>query len=209
MIVDDLLDPPAVSGRPREVMGRLSSALAQALLELRTALNSLRNATTADNDLAEALRRAADDCTNRDAVNISFIVEGTAREMYPIVRDEIYRIGHEAIRNSYQHSGADRMAVRLSYGENLTFSVQDNGRGIDPEIAAHGKNDHFGLRGMRERAKRSGGTLTISSSAESGTSLELVIPGEKVFLHGSPAWRMLWMKLRGNLSAADSRADIR
>jgi signal transduction histidine kinase/ligand-binding sensor domain-containing protein len=200
MIVDDLLDPPVVSGRPREVMGRLSGALAQALLELRSALNSLRNATTAGNDLAEAFRRAADDCANRGVANLAFVIEGTAREMDPIVRDEIYRIGHEAIRNACHHSGADRIEVRLSYGGDLTFSVHDNGRGIDPEVAAHGKNDHFGLQGMRERAKRSGGTLTISSSIHSGTRLELMIPGDNVFLNGRPTWRTLLMKIRRSLS---------
>jgi signal transduction histidine kinase len=208
MIVDDLLDPSVVSGRPREVMGRLSGALSQALLELRTALNSLRNATTAGNDLAEAFRRAADDCANRGVADIAFIIDGAAREMDPIVRDEIYRIGHEAIRNACHHSGASRIEVRLSYGDDLTFSVHDNGRGIDPEVAAHGKNDHFGLQGMRERAERSGGTLTISSSTHSGTMLELMIPGDKVFLNGRPAWRTLLMKIRRSLPGTNWRADI-
>jgi signal transduction histidine kinase/ligand-binding sensor domain-containing protein len=208
MIVDDLLDPPAVSGRPREVMGRLSGALAQALLELRTSLNSLRNATASGNDLAEAFRRAADDCANRGVTNIAFIVEGTAREMRPIVRDEIYRIGHEAIRNACQHSSAERIEVRLSYGDNLVFSVRDNGRGIDPEVAAHGKNDHFGLQGMRERARQCCGTLIISSSKDSGTRVELMIPGERVFLNGHPTWRTLLMKIRRNLPGTNWRADI-
>jgi signal transduction histidine kinase len=208
MIVDDLLDPLAVSGRPREVMGRLSGALAQALLELRTSLNSLRNATASGNDLAEAFRRAADDCANRGVTNIAFIVEGTAREMRPIVRDEIYRIGHEAIRNACQHSSAERIEVRLSYGDNLVFSVRDNGRGIDPEVASQGKNDHFGLQGMRERARQCCGTLTISGSKESGTRVELMIPGNRVFLSGHPTCRTLLMKIRRNLPGTNWRADI-
>jgi signal transduction histidine kinase len=208
MIVDDLLDPPAVSGRPREVMGRLSGALAQALLELRTSLNSLRNATASGNDLAEAFRRAADDCANRGVTNIAFIVEGTAREMRPIVRDEIYRIGHEAIRNACQHSGAECIEVRLTFGDNLVFSVRDNGRGIDPEVASQGKNDHFGLQGMRERARQCCGILTISSSKDSGTRVELMIPGNRVFLSGHPTWRTLLMKIRRNFPGTNWRADI-
>lgn len=208
MIVDDLLDPPAASGRPREVMGRLSGALAQALLELRTSLNSLRNATASGNDLAEAFRRAADDCANRGVTNIAFIVEGTAREMRPIVRDEIYRIGHEAIRNACQHSGAECIEVRLTFGDNLVFSVRDNGRGIDPEVASQGKNDHFGLQGMRERARQCCGILTISSSKDSGTRVELMIPGTRVFLSGHPTWRTLLMKIRRNFPGTNWRADI-
>lgn len=208
MIVDDLLDPPAVSGRPREVMGRLSSALAQALLELRTSLNSLRNATASGDDLAEAFRRATDDCASRGVTNIAFIVEGTSREMRPIVRDEIYRIGHEAIRNACQHSGAERIEVQLSYGDDLVFSVRDNGRGIDPEVASHGKNDHFGLQGMRERARQCCGTLTIYSSKGLGTRVELMIPGDKVFLNGHSPWRTLLMKIRRNVPRTNWRADI-
>jgi signal transduction histidine kinase len=208
MIVDDLLDPSAASRRPREVMGRLSNALAQASLELRTALNSLRNATAAGNDLEEALRRAGDDCASRGLTNIEFIVEGTARHMYPIVRDEIYRIGHEAIRNACQHSGADHIEVRLSYGQDLVLSVQDSGRGIDPEVASHGKNDHFGLQGMRERAERSGGRLTISTSPHSGTRLVLMIPGNKVFFNGGPRWRTLLMKIMRSPSETNSGSDI-
>jgi len=102
------------------------------LLELRTSLNSLRNATASGNDLAEAFRRAADDCANRGVTDIAFIVEGTACEMRPIVRDEITESDTKRIRNACQHSGADRIEVRLSYGENLVFSVHDDGRGIEP-----------------------------------------------------------------------------
>jgi signal transduction histidine kinase len=190
------------------VMGRLSNALAQASLELRSALNSLRNATAAGNDLEEALRRAGDDCASRGMTNIEFIVEGTARHMCPIVRDEIYRIGHEAIRNACQHSGADHIEVRLSYGQDLVFSVHDSGRGIDPEVASHGKNDHFGLQGMRERAERSGGRLTISTSPHSGTRLVLMIPGNRVFLNGGPRWRTLLMKMMRSPSGTNSGSDI-
>jgi signal transduction histidine kinase/ligand-binding sensor domain-containing protein len=208
MIVDDLLDPSAASRRPREVMGRLSNALAQASLELRTALNSLRNSTAAGNDLEEALRRAGEDCASRGLMNIEFVVEGTARHMYPIVRDEIYRIGHEAIRNACQHSGADHIEVRLSYGQDLVFSVHDSGRGIDPEVASHGKNDHFGLQGMRERAERAGGRLTFSTSPHSGTRLVLMIPGNKVFFNGGRRWRTLLMKIMRSPSGTNSGSDI-
>jgi signal transduction histidine kinase/ligand-binding sensor domain-containing protein len=208
MIVDDLLDPPVVSGRPHELMGRVSGALAQALLELRNALNSLRNATAAGNDLEEALRRAGDDCVRRGFTNIDFKVEGTSRQMDPIVRDEIYRIGHEAIRNACRHSGAHRIGVCLSYAENLVFSVRDDGRGMDPEVAANGKAGHFGLQGMRERAKRSGGSLTISTSEHSGTMLELTIPGDKVFSNGSRKWRTLLSKVRRDPPGKDWRSDI-
>jgi len=112
---------------------------------------------------------------------VTFSVVGNAREMHPIVRDEIYRIGYEAIRNACTHSGASQLEVELRYAHDLTLRVNDNGVGIDPVIADSGKNGHFGLQGMRERTSRIGGKLTLGSSSSSGTEIRLMVPGGIVF----------------------------
>lgn len=106
--------------------------------------------------------------------------------MHPIVRDEIYRIGYEAIRNAHTHSGGSRLEVELRYDHDLALRVRDNGVGIDPALSYHGKDDHFGLQGMRERAARIGGKLTIVSSAASGTEITVVVPGGVVFGNVKP-----------------------
>jgi signal transduction histidine kinase len=111
----------------------------------------------------------------------TFSVVGDARNMHPIVRDEIYRIGYEAIRNAYKHSQASRLDVELRYTHDLVLRVRDNGVGIDPSTAALGKDGHFGLPGMRERTARIGGKLTLISSANSGTEIKIVIPGGIIF----------------------------
>jgi signal transduction histidine kinase len=67
--------------------------------------------------------------------------------------------------------------VELIYAHDLTLRVSDNGIGIDPAIADKGKDGHFGLQGMRERAARIGGNLTLGSSSSSGTEIKLVVPG--------------------------------
>ena len=100
-----------------------------------------------------------------------------------MLRDEIYRIGYEAIINACAHSGGTRMEVTLSYANDLTVRVQDNGKGIDPLIAAKGREGHFGLQGMRERADRIGAKLIVTSSPGSGTEIVLVVPGRIVFRH--------------------------
>ena len=69
----------------------------------------------------------------------------------------------------------------VSYAEDLTLRVSDNGTGIDPAIADRGKEGHFGLQGMRERATRIGGKLTLRSSSSSGTEIRLLIPGSIIF----------------------------
>jgi signal transduction histidine kinase len=71
--------------------------------------------------------------------------------------------------------------VALSYAHNLELRVRDDGKGIDPKLAPAGKPEHFGLTGMKERATRISGKLTVSSSVNAGTEVELVVPGQIVF----------------------------
>ena len=71
--------------------------------------------------------------------------------MHPIVRDEVYRIGYEAIRNASIHSGGAKVEVVLTYARSLELLVRDDGKGIDPDTVVHGKPGHFGLTGMHDR----------------------------------------------------------
>jgi signal transduction histidine kinase len=103
-------------------------------------------------------------------------VQGETREMHPVVRDEVYRIAYEAIRNACVHSKASELAVELKYSQDLSIRVSDNGVGIPAPLISHGKDGHYGLRGMRERAERIGGKLKVISSANSGTEITVVIP---------------------------------
>jgi len=114
-------------------------------------------------------------------MEVKFSVVGGTRDMHPIARDEIYRIGYEAIRNAFEHSSASKLEVVLSYAQDLTLRVHDNGIGIEPAIISSGKAGHFGLQGMRERADRIGSELTLISSPNSGTELTLVVPGNNIF----------------------------
>lgn len=181
LVADHALKDPADNARIVRAMEQLSAWLGQATEEGRAALNSLRASTTERNDLADAFRRAIDECRIQSPVDISFSVTGDPREVHPVVRDEIYRIGYEAIRNGCAHSGGDRLSVMLDYGHDLTLHVSDNGVGMDPEIAETGKEGHFGLPGMKERAKRIGSKFTLVSSTDSGTAITLIVPGRVIF----------------------------
>jgi signal transduction histidine kinase/ligand-binding sensor domain-containing protein len=181
MVADDALEQPNDSARMRRAMERISEWLEQATQEGRTALNSLRTSTTQRNDLAEALQRATEEGMIPGSIAVTFSVGGEAREMHPIVRDEIYRIAYEAIRNAFVHSEATRLEVELTYAQDLTVRVKDNGIGIDPNVLATGKEGHFGLQGMRERAARIGAKLTLVSSTTSGTEITTIVPGSIVF----------------------------
>jgi len=176
LVADDALENSSDPIQLRRAMEQLSGWLGQAIEEARAALNSLRSSTTQRNDLAEAFKRATEECRMQRPMEASFSVVGDAREMHPVVRDEIYRIGYEAIRNACMHSRGNRVEVGLKYGPDLAVLVKDNGIGIDPKIAKLGKNGHFGLQGMKERAERIGGKLTVASSADLGTQVTVVVP---------------------------------
>jgi signal transduction histidine kinase/ligand-binding sensor domain-containing protein len=180
LVADDALENPSDTDRMRHALQQLAIWLSQATSEGRAALNSLRTTTTVKNELAPALRRAAE--SGFGAINVTVSVLGEAREMHPIVRDEIYRIGYEAIRNAQSHSGGSCLEVELRYGHDLTLRVRDNGVGIDPVFLDQGKDGHFGLPGMRERAARIRGRFKIESSTASGTEVTVVVPGIVCFL---------------------------
>jgi signal transduction histidine kinase/ligand-binding sensor domain-containing protein len=182
MVADDALDQSTDPVRMRHAMERLSEWLGQSMQEVRTALNSLRTSTTQRNDLAEGLQRAAEECQALGTIEVAFSVTGTAREMHPIVRDEVYRIGYEGIRNACLHSNGKRLEVELIYARDLTVRIRDNGVGIDPVVAQQGKEGHFGLQGMRERATRIGASLTQISSPTFGTEITVVVPEDLAFL---------------------------
>jgi signal transduction histidine kinase/ligand-binding sensor domain-containing protein len=196
LVADDALDGPSDPVRLRRAMEKLSEWLGRATEEGRAALNSLRTSTTETNDLAQALQRATEDGIIPGSMAVNFAVRGDARRMHPIVRDEIYRIGFEAIRNACLHSSADRLEVELTYGQDLALRVADNGVGIDSAVADRGKDRHFGLQGMRERAVRIGGKLTLVSSSTLGTEIKLVVPGGIVFQKTRPVRQTLLAKIR-------------
>jgi signal transduction histidine kinase len=181
LVADDALENTHDPIRTRRALEQLSRWLDRATQEGRAALHSLRTSTTETNDLAAAFQRALDDCRRETTMTAFFSAAGDAREMHPIVRDEVYRIGYEAIRNACVHSAGSRVDVALSYAADLSLEIRDNGIGIDPTIATAGRDGHYGLKGMRERASRIGARLTIASSARSGTEVSVVVPGRVVF----------------------------
>ncbi len=97
------------------------------------------------------------------------------------------RIAGEAISNAFRHSGARRIEVEIHYGDRqLRLRVRDNGKGIDAKVLdGGGRQGHFGLPGMKERAKLAGGKLAVWSKLDSGTEVELTIPASRAYLRPS------------------------
>jgi signal transduction histidine kinase len=208
LVVDDALEPSTDPIRMRRAMEQLSAWLGRATQEGRAALNSLRTTTTQANDLAEALLRVTKDNLVPSSMVVTFSLVSEAREMHPIVRDEVYRIAYEAISNACTHSGASRLEVELGYAHDLTLRVSDNGVGIHLAIVDKGRDGHFGLQGMRERAARIGGKLTLVSSSKSGTEIKLVVPGGIIFRNMMPVRQSLFTRIRTLFRAKDQTSKL-
>jgi signal transduction histidine kinase len=181
--------------RPVEAQGELDSTInevAVAITEGRDAVQGLRESTVQKNDLALAISTLGEELASsttgyRPAFRV--VVEGASRNLHPILRDDIYRIAAEAMRNAFLHAHAGKVEVDIRYDdEQFRLRVRDDGRGIDPAfLSRQGSEGHFGLRGMRERATLIGGELTVWSEVESGTEVELRVPAGTAYVSASRA----------------------
>jgi signal transduction histidine kinase/ligand-binding sensor domain-containing protein len=185
LVAEHALKDAGNHGQVVRALEQLAEWMAQANEEGRAALNSLRTSTGEPNDLADAFRRALDECRVHANIRASVSVVGDGRDLHPVVRDEIYRIGYEAIRNACRHSMGGAVDVMLEYARDLTLRIRDDGISIDPAVLDNGKGGHFGLRGMRERAARIGGRLAIDTAPRSGTAVTVVVPGHVAFTSAS------------------------
>jgi len=184
--------------RPADARSVLEDAVdraSQAIAEGRDAIGGLRMSTVEKNDLAVAIKTIAEELAraqdNQAAIPFQVLVEGTSRELHPILRDEVYRLVTEALRNCFRHAAAENVEVEIRYDEKyFRVRVRDDGKGIPSHVLrADGREGHYGLHGMRERAKLVGGKLTIWTELNSGTEIELLIPGARAYVKSTrPFW---------------------
>lgn len=173
-----------VESEPEHAHRLIEQALvyADAMLEEgRDRVRDLRTMDTAPCELSKIFLRATQEAP-LSAPDVRVTIEGMPRELHSFSRREIEEIGIEAIRNSLRHARASRIEVEVIFERRrLSLRVSDDGVGIDPAIALAGRERHFGLRGMRERAQRIGGAISIASRANRGTEIELVVPAATAY----------------------------
>ena len=161
-------------GKAREQLERTLQRGDQAIAEGRSAVYDLRSSATVTNDLSEAVKALGDELATGVSPAFRLVVEGRPRDLRPIIRDELYRLTREALRNAFTHARANYIEAELTYGERaFRLRIRDDGSGIPPEIVAAGRSGHYGLSGMRERAQQIGAKLVIWSGFETGTEIDL------------------------------------
>jgi signal transduction histidine kinase len=187
--------------RPLEAKGKLDSAIEQAadaITDGRDAVQGLRTSIVQGNDLANSITTLGDeletDSSNGRPV-FRVAVEGEARDLHPIVRDEIYKIAAESLRNAFRHAQGKQVEVEIRYdNEQFRLRVRDDGKGIDAAgLSGNGSEGHYGLRGMRERATLIGAKLAIWSEVNTGTEVEVRLPGNLAY---ATAPKLSWFSRR-------------
>jgi signal transduction histidine kinase len=165
-------------GKAKEQLEKTLERADQAIAEGRSAVYDLRASTTETNELSEALNAVGNELSKQDTAEFSLVVEGAVRGLHPIVRDELYRIAREALSNAFKHARARHIETEIEYGERaFRLRIRDDGEGIPAELLDRGRPGHYGLPGIRERARQVGADLTIWSRAHSGTEIDLRLAG--------------------------------
>lgn len=184
--------------RPLEAKEQIETTIdrtARAITEGRDAVQGLRASTVQTNALAQAINTLGEELAKEggNAVTPEFrvTVEGESRDLHPILRDEIYRIAGEALRNAFRHAEAGRIEVEVRYDDQqFRLRVRDDGKGIDQAVLLRqGSYGHYGLPGMRERAKLAGADLAVWSEVGAGTEVELRLPAATAYaVSGKRSW---------------------
>ena len=170
---------PTRTAEAKKMLDRAIDMAAQAINEGRDSIQGLRSPEVEINDLAVAIRTFGESyaADRGDDGSPVFQVElvGVARELDPTLAGEVYRIAIEALRNSFQHAEARNIKVEIRYEEKeFRVLIRDDGKGIDSKsLRGEGLKGHYGLHGMRERAKLMGSEIAIRSEVGAGTEVEL------------------------------------
>ncbi|MRX06361.1 hypothetical protein GJ697_00770 [Pseudoduganella sp. FT25W] len=153
------------------------------LHEGRDRVRDLRSNDHGDQSLAAALTEAACRAQPPGAMPMRLLVDGTERRLHPGVQEEVLAIAREAIVNAYRHAQATLIETQVLYSaRELRLTVRDNGKGIPAEVLNSGeREDHWGMPGIRERAKRLKARLLVRSEPGAGTEWVLTLPGRVAY----------------------------
>jgi signal transduction histidine kinase len=182
MQLDVAVDQLPANSPAKLPLSRVLELMRRVMEDGRNAVRGLRSSNSDFDDLMQTFSRIAQDLGIEVQMDFRVIVLGAARKLHPLIRDEVYYIGRELLVNAFRHSRASRIEVELEYApKRFRIVVRDDGCGIDPQVLRMGREGHWGLLGMRERAERVGARLRVWSRAAAGTEVALSVPNSIAF----------------------------
>ncbi len=160
----------------RRALGTATEMLRYSLSEARRSVMDLRHGALETRDLGGALSELAEQMTAGTSLSASVRSVGSSQSLEPSEEHHLLRIGLEALTNAVKHSGATRADVELRFEDAAVhLVVRDNGTGF-AETRLEGTGGHFGLRGIRERVDKLGGTLTLENHPAGGAVVAVCVP---------------------------------
>lgn len=155
--------------------------------EVRTRVGELRTHDEPAGGLEELLREFSDILPKSSGATFEMSVVGEPRPLDPLAFEEVLLIGREAISNAVTHAESRRIEAELTYRDReLTLKVSDDGKGMDANTLEAGRAGHWGLKGMRERARSLGAELELWSRPGAGTVMQLAVPGAAAYARRRP-----------------------
>jgi signal transduction histidine kinase len=168
--------PPSLTATKEQLQNLLERS-DEYLIEARRAVWKLRSPSLEDlNDLSEALKKVSERAIQGSGIRLYFRTSGAARKLPEAVEDNLLRICEEGVANAAMHARPTKVEVVLEYTSNqLRLRVRDDGCGFDPGGLDGAMDGHFGLMGIRDRAKSMGGSLTLNSKPGHGTEIIVTV----------------------------------
>ena len=193
----DVVEDQTPSDSPtKPLLKRVLQLMAQVTEEGRSALRGLRAPESTILSLETALSRLREEFLFDQVAEFQVVTQGSPRPLSPMIRDEVYRIGREAVVNAFLHAKANKIQLDVEYASKFVrVLVSDDGCGINPDVLDTGRDGHWGLPGMRERSEKIGATLKLRSRIGAGTEVELTVPGAIAFdgkSRGTKSRSRLW-----------------
>ena len=180
LLLQATVDQTPADSPTKSALNRVLHMMHRGIDEGRAALQELRPPADASPSIEESLYCLWDELTP-GGVQFRILVEGQAKTMNPAIKEQIYLIAREALHNALRHSGATAIEAEIEYSHRrFRAIVRDNGCGIDPKFIQVGRDLHWGLSGMRERAAGVGAQLRIWSRPGAGTEVEITVPTDNV-----------------------------
>ena len=193
LVLHDAVEHMPADSPSKSALSRALQLMYRVIDEGRVALQGLRSSRVSFANLEQALSEVGDEFTRGHGVRFRTLVMGKPKALKPEIEEQVYLIAREALVNAFHHSGATSIEAEVEYlSGRVRVVVRDNGRGIDPEVQQFGRDEHWGLVGMRERAAGIGARFRIWSGPGTGTEIEICVPVDiganaAVYVPESPA----------------------
>jgi signal transduction histidine kinase len=166
---------PEILGESHQMLDYAQKMLCHCREEARVSIHNLRCIELEQRGLPGAFKELLPSVAGNSGAKFELQVTGEPRSLDETLENHLLRIAQEGVTNAARHAAPDAIAVRLDYQpDGVTLEIQDTGRGFDPGVPT--PKGHYGLHGLRERARKIGAALSIDSAPGEGTTVRVVVP---------------------------------